>query len=185
MTYSPAQKTLLLDMAKKSISYGLQHGKPLPIDIRQYEKPLQCIRAVFVTLEKQKQLRGCIGTLQAHEPLIEAIVHYAFEAAFHDPRFSPVTIDEVEVLDIHLSILTPPVKMSFTSEEDLLRQLRPHVDGLILTEKYYSGTFLPSVWSQLPDPKAFLNHLKMKAGLPEHYWSKTIQIQRYTAELIE
>ena len=74
--------------------------------------------------------------------------------------------------------------MHFTSEEDLIRQLRPGMDGLILKDGFNRGTFLPSVWESLPQPRDFLQHLKLKAGLPPNHWSDTIKVDRYTAESI-
>jgi AmmeMemoRadiSam system protein A len=185
MVYHRTQKTILLNLAKQSITHGVKQGVPLFVDVKKYDAVLQLVRAVFVTLKKNHMLRGCIGTLEASEPLVKAVVHYAFASAFHDARFPPVTADELKALSVHISVLTPPAALTFTSEEDLLHQLRPSVDGLILIEKQHIGTFLPSVWSELPDPGSFLHHLKIKAGLPGEYWSETISIQRYTVDLIE
>ena len=100
----------------------------------------------------------------------------------HYPRFQPVSASEFGDLEIHISVLSPPEPMIFTSEADLLRQIRPGIDGLILEDGAYRGTFLPSVWEQLPDPAQFLAHLKMKAGLPPNYWSDTLKVSRYTTE---
>ena len=141
-------------------------------------------RATFVTLEKNHQLRGCIGMLEAVRPLAEDIAENAFSAAFRDPRFPPLEAYELNDLEIHLSILTPAEPVSFSSEQDLLAQLQPGIDGLILEEGHRRGTFLPSVWESLPEPGQFLRHLKQKAGLPSDYWSKNIRIYRYQAEII-
>jgi uncharacterized protein len=184
MTYTPNDKKTLLDIARQSITHGLTYHEPLAVNLTEYSDLLKKIRAVFVTLELNGHLRGCIGTLQAHEPLAKAVAKYAFEAAFRDPRFPPVTSHDAEKLSITISILNPAEPLTFTSEHDLLGKLRPHIDGLILIEHGYSSTFLPSVWEQLPDPKTFLAHLKMKAGLPQAYWSNTIQIKRYTTDVI-
>ena len=139
-------------------------------------------RATFVTLNKFGELRGCIGHLEAIQPLIADVAENAFNAAFRDPRFQPVTASEFGDLEVHISVLSPPEPMVFTSEADLLRQIRPGIDGLILEDGAYRGTFLPSVWEQLPDPAQFLAHLKMKAGLPPNYWSDTLKVSRYTTE---
>ncbi|HDL77837.1 MAG TPA: AmmeMemoRadiSam system protein A, partial [Lentisphaerae bacterium] len=101
-----------------------------------------------------------------------------------DPRFPPLTASELPELDLHISILSPLQPMSFSSETELLRQLRPGVDGILLADGVHQGTFLPSVWESLPDPELFLKHLKMKAGLPPDYWSDTIRAWRYTVESI-
>jgi len=178
------QKQLLLDLAKSSILHGLQSGKPLTVDPAAFPPELLEPRATFVTLHKEHELRGCIGALKAVRPLAEDIAENAFAAAFRDYRFPPLTADEFEQLEIHLSILTPPEPITFGSEEDLLAQLRPGVDGLIIEEGARRGTFLPSVWELLPDARQFLRHLKQKAGLPADYWSDTVRVYRYQAERI-
>lgn len=174
----------LLDLAKASIRHGLQTGQPLPVDVAALPPELQAVRATFVTLYKHGELRGCIGMLKAVRPLAEDIAENAFAAAFRDYRFSPLTEDELARLDIHLSLLTPPEAMVFVSEEDLLAQLRPGEDGLIIEEGARRGTFLPAVWESLPNPRQFLRHLKQKAGLPADYWSDTLRVSRYRAEVI-
>ena len=113
---------------------------------------------------------------------MEDVAENAFAAAFRDPRFPPLRPDEYPRLEYHISILNPPEPMTVTSEADLLQQLRPGVDGLVLIEGARRATFLPSVWEQLPDPRQFLAHLKMKAGLPADYWSDSLRFERYTVE---
>lgn len=184
MLLTKAQQQQLLQTAQDSIAYGLKHGQALSIDSKDYAPELQQIRASFVTLEIQHQLRGCIGMLEAVRPLIVDIAENAFAAAFRDPRFPPVTAAEYAQLDIHLSILTKPEPMSFYSEEDLLTQLRPNIDGLILQEGSRRGTFLPSVWESLPEPIDFLRHLKQKAGFSSGYWSDSIKVFRYECDII-
>lgn len=176
---------ILLEVAKKSIQHGLQTGKPLAINLANCSPELTVQRATFVTLEKNGQLRGCIGMLNAVRPLIEDVAENAFSAAFKDPRFPPVNASELNDLEVHISILSPAVPMTFSSEADLIQQLVPNKDGLILQDGARRGTFLPSVWAQLPDPVQFLRHLKQKAGLPPDYWSDTVKIQRYYTEIIE
>ncbi len=185
MLYTIDEKKLLLSIARESIQYGLTYQMPLPIEVKKYAEKLQQDRATFVTLNVNHQLRGCIGSLQAYQPLVQDVSHNAYAAAFQDPRFYPVNIIEAPQLEIHISVLTPPELMTFTSEEDLLLQMRPHLDGLILSDQGRRSTFLPAVWEQIPNKKDFLKHLKMKAGLPENYWSDTLQIERYEAEVIE
>ena len=143
---------------------------------------LQQIRATFVTLEIDGELRGCIGTLEAHQALVNDVAYNAHAAAFSDPRFFPLSEKEYPRLDIHISILTPAEPMRFSSENDLIAQLRPGVDGLILQDGNHRGTFLPSVWEQLPEAKQFFTHLKRKAGLPMDYWTDSLQVYRYTTE---
>ncbi len=135
--------------------------------------------ATFVTLTKNEALRGCIGSLQAHRPLDQDVRANAASAAFRDPRFRPLTEQELPQVRVEVSLLTAPVPMSFTDEADALRQLRPHIDGVIFAAAGRRSTFLPQVWEQLPDPHQFMAHLKQKAGLPADYWSPEVELQRY------
>ncbi len=176
-------KQQLLQLAGESIKKGLC-GETLAVSATDYPEPLRVLRATFVTLHIEAQLRGCIGTLEARRTLVEDVAGNAWSAAFRDPRFSALTWPEYERLDVHISILSPPEPLQFSSEEELLAQLRPRVDGLIIEEGYNRGTFLPSVWEQLPEPREFLRHLKRKAGLHPDYWSSRIRVQRYTTESI-
>lgn len=173
------EKSILLDTAKQSIAYGLEHQRALPIDLQNYSSLLKSQAATFVTLNLHQQLRGCIGTLEAYQPLIADVSEHAYSAAFRDPRFSAVTEKELAQLEIHISILTPSEAMTFSSEEDLLNQLRPGIDGLIISDSRHKATFLPSVWEQLSEPREFLNHLKRKAGLDVNYWSDEMKAFRY------
>lgn len=183
MSLNESQKTSLLQLAKASISQGLKTGKPLSVDALSYTTEFTEKRASFVTLERQGQLRGCIGMLEAVRPLVQDIVENAFAAAFRDPRFPPLTEAEFADLDIHISILSPAEPLHFSSEQDLLTQLQPGLDGLILEEGLRRATFLPSVWEQLPNPQHFLQHLKQKAGLPISYWSDTLKVFRYRTDM--
>ena len=180
---TPLHKQQLLQLAGDSIKKGLC-GETFAIQATDYAEPLRVLRATFVTLHVDEKLRGCIGTIEARRTLIEDVVSNAYGAAFRDTRFPTLTWPEFERLDIHISILSLPESVQFSSEADLLAQLRPQVDGLILEEGAYHGTFLPSVWEQLPEPREFLRHLKHKAGLPPDYWSSRIRVQRYTTESI-
>lgn len=182
--YDDAQRQTLLHLVTDSIAHGLRAGEPLQVSVNAYSPPLRELRATFVTLHLRGQLRGCIGTLQAQRPLVVDVAYNAFAAAFRDPRFPPVTLGEHVLLECHISVLSPAQPMRFTDEADLRRQIRPGIDGLILADHGRRGTFLPSVWEQLPDVATFLAHLKRKAGLPEDYWSSTLTVERYTAESI-
>ncbi len=179
---TPENRRLLLDLARRSIAHGLDQGGPLPIDPADYPEPLCARLAAFVTLNLGGKLRGCIGHLEAVEPLVRDVADNAYAAAFRDPRFAPLAHRELPDLEIHISVLTPPEPMSFTSEADLLAQIRPGIDGLILTDGQARGTFLPSVWESLPKARDFLNQLKRKAGLPTNHWSDRVQVARYTTE---
>jgi len=173
---------VLRDLAYKSIKHGLKTGKALEIYSAQYPAELQPKKATFVTLHRNNELRGCIGILKPVRPLAEDVAYNAWAAAFTDSRFMPLNAGELDDLDIHISILGTPEEMDFSSEDDLLKQIRPGTDGLILEEGYNKGTFLPSVWASLSDSREFLNHLKLKAGLTANYWSDTIKVKRYNVE---
>lgn len=178
------ERKTLLQVASASVRHGLDYRQPLPVEPEKYSKRLAEPGACFVTLEIDGGLRGCIGSLEAWRPLIQDCADNAFAAAFRDPRFPPMTEQELGLLDYHVSVLSVPAALSFQSEDDLLSQLRPGTDGLVLVEGDQRATFLPSVWESLPEPRAFLRHLRQKAGLEPEYWSDTIKAFRYTVESI-
>lgn len=173
---------LLLKIAREAISQGLENRRGKVPDPGILPDELMEKRATFVTLTIKGALRGCVGMLEACRPLAGDVAENAHAAAFEDPRFPPLTKKEFEKLEIHISILSPPEEIVFSSEADILRQIRPGVDGLILQEGFRRGTFLPSVWAELPEKKLFWAHLKLKAGLPADYWSDTLRVFRYTTD---
>lgn len=179
---SPALRRQLIELAWNSIRHGMEHGRPLPVSPKELPAELQVERACFVTLEHGNMLRGCIGHLEAIQPLAVDVAENAFAAAFRDPRFPPLARHELEGLSLHLSILTPARPLPFDSEADLIARMRPGIDGLILSDGHHRGTFLPSVWEQLPEPRDFLRHLKQKAGLSPGHWSPTLRVERYETE---
>jgi AmmeMemoRadiSam system protein A len=172
----------LLEIARDAIGRGLRKSAGWVTSPGELPSELNEKRATFVTLTIGGQLRGCIGMLEACRPLAEDVAANASAAAFEDPRFPPLTKNEFEKLEIHISVLSPPKEMSFSSEEDVLNQIRPGVDGLILQEGFHRGTFLPSVWEELPEKEMFWAHLKLKAGFSVSYWSDTLRVFRYTTE---
>jgi len=140
----------------------------------------------FVTLKIDGQLRGCIGNLTATEPLSESVRKNAINAAFHDPRFSPLTEKELNQVDIEVSILTEPQPLAYSDSTDLINKLRVNVDGLIIRKGHASATFLPQVWEQLPNPEDFLSHLCMKAGLASGAWRNTkLEVLTYQVQYFE
>lgn len=165
--YTHQQETQLLEITSQSILNGLKHSKPLKPDIQNFDPSLQEIRACFVTLKIKGELRGCIGTTEAISPLVISVADNAFRAAFHDPRFGPLTEKEFQQVDMSISVLSPPESMEFSSEQDLCSQLRPGVDGLIIEKGTSRATFLPEVWESLDSPTDFLTHLKNKAGISQ------------------
>ncbi len=174
---------LLLGLARESIAYGLAQRRELNVDLQDYPPALGEHRATFVTLKLNRELQGCIGTLEAYRPLVRDVVGNANAAAFSDPRFNPVTRGQFPHLAVSISILSPPEELIFRNESELLEQLRCGIDGLILREGPLRGTFLPSVWESLPDKQQFLAHLKLKAGLSVDHWSDKIQVSRYTTQI--
>ncbi len=180
--YSQAEQRQLLQLARESIAHTLRHGTPLPMHPADYPPHFQICRACFVTLKAGNQLRGCIGGLEADRPLVAEVAARACDAAFRDRRFEPVDENEVDQLSIHISILNPMETLTCASRHDLLRQLRPGIDGLLIEDGEYRATFLPAVWDSLPTPEAFLQQLMLKAGLPRDHWSDTLRAHRYTCD---
>lgn len=136
--------------------------------------------ASFVTLKSENRLRGCIGSLKAHRTLVEDVKANARAAAFHDPRFAPLSFDELSATRIEVSVLSAFAPLNFRNQEHALAQLRPGEDGVVLEFGHHRGTFLPQVWENLPSPASFLGELKRKAGLPRDFWDDGIQLFRYT-----
>ena len=171
-----ARGRTLVRLARAAIARQLGRDQRVSADAPWLQEP----GAVFVTLHRRGTLRGCIGSLEARRPLREDVEKNARSAAFLDPRFTPLSLRELDEVDVEVSVLSPAEPLRFTDEPDLLRQLRPGVDGLILEQGPHRGTFLPQVWEQLPDPADFIAHLKRKAGLPADSWPADLRISRYT-----
>ena len=172
----------LLDLARSVIAAELnpsvQIKNPVEITAVMREK-----RGCFVTLHKKGQLRGCIGTIEPHRSLLANIEENALNAAFKDPRFPPLKPDELSVVQIEISVLTVPQPLKFRNPSELLQTLEADLHGVILSKDWYSATFLPQVWQQLPDKKQFLEHLCLKAGLQSDCWmDPQISVKVYTVE---
>lgn len=181
---SALRDRLVLEVARRAVEQGARMGQPLIVDVAAFPPALREWGAAFVTLQKQGQLRGCIGDTEAFRSLVVSVADVAFRAARSDPRFPPVGEDELAEIDLHVSILTPLERVAVGSEGELLATLRPGVDGLLLRDGRARATFLPAVWETLPEPLDFLIHLKRKAGWPADYWSDTLEVFRYQAEKI-
>lgn len=170
------QGDILLGIARASIHAALGEpatAPPAPDWLNEYG-------ACFVTLTQHGRLRGCIGTLEAHRPLMEDVRANAMAAALHDPRFMPLSTAELPHTRIEISLLSQMEPLAFKDESDLRTQLRPHTDGVVLRYGAQRGTFLPQVWQHLPDTRDFLRELKQKAGLPADFWAHGIEVYRYT-----
>ncbi len=141
--------------------------------------------ACFVTLKKNDNLRGCIGSIIAHQPLINDIVKHSLDSAYNDPRFNPVEEKEIKDLTIDISLLSEPKQMFFLNEEDLLNKIVPFKDGIIIKDGNYQAVYLPSVWEEIPDKNLFLKSLKVKAGMKPEHFSKTFEAYKFETEYIE
>lgn len=172
----------VIDVCKKSILARL--NKEIT-KFENYPAVFDESGACFVTLEKNGDLRGCIGSIIAHRTLIEDLATNAQNSAFSDPRFAPLLKDEFEQLSIDVSLLSAPEKMDFEDEDDLLSQIKPFVDGIIIKDGGYQAVYLPSVWEQLPEKAMFLNSLKIKAGMTPKHFSETFEAYRFTTEYIK
>ncbi len=171
----------LIRIAAQTVAYSIKNAHPPSLDITSFPKELQEKRATFVTLNKNGNLRGCIGTVQAYQALIADVVENAFKAAMKDPRFSPIELEEASELKISISLLSPVEKMFFSDAADFINQLRPKVDGLVISDQGKRSLFLPQVWDKIPEKLEFVRQLKQKAGLPSNYWGDTLQAWRFTA----
>ena len=168
-------------ICKDSILSGLQLGQAA---IDNYDCVFEEYGASFVTLELDGILRGCIGSIIAHKPLIKDLIHNAHAAAFSDPRFPALTLNEYNRITLGVSLLSKPQRIEFETEEELLNELSPTTDGLIIRDGNYQAVFLPDVWEQLPQKEEFLNQLKIKAGLPKGHFSDSFEAFKFTTTKI-
>jgi hypothetical protein len=180
--FSKQAKRYCLSLARKSITAAVRgETPPVPDDApEETGAPYGC----FVTLTKNGMLRGCIGTIEGVKPFCEAVVDNAKSAALRDPRFPPVSSDEVDKLHIEVSVLTPPSPIEYNSPDDLLRKIEKGKDGIILEKGMHRSTFLPQVWEQIPDKISFLQHLSRKGGMSSDGW-KTAEVKRYRVSHFE
>jgi len=182
MSLSPQDRAVLLQLAYDSIAHAVRTGAAPKVALHEFAIHLQAPAATFVTLKRTGKLRGCIGTLHAIQPMVLDVANNAYSAAFKDPRFSALAAQEMDDLALSISVLSKPAAMTFESESELLQQLVPSVDGLIISDGERRATFLPSVWDQLPQPKDFLAQLKVKMGLARDSWPTSMTAQRYGVE---
>lgn len=177
------ERTLLLKLARQALEETL-NGRPLPaLDAKALPPRLLEVGASFVTLTRHGQLRGCIGILEAHQPLVDDVREHALAAALDDFRFPPVTAEELDDIEIEISRLSPAQPLAYEDADDLLRKLRPGIDGVILKDGRQRATFLPQVWEKLPRPELFLSQLCLKMGASPDLWrKKKIQVSIYQVE---
>ncbi len=181
---------ILLDLARVTISRELDapvdKARAEGLDERLEKAVFDEKRGVFVTLHKNGNLRGCIGSLEPSEPIREGVRENALNSAFHDPRFPPLKKGELKAVDIEISILTKPAELVYSDAADLVSKIRPGTDGLIIKKGWKRATFLPQVWEQLPEPETFLSHLCRKASLDPDQWKKgDLEVMTYQVQYFE
>jgi AmmeMemoRadiSam system protein A len=175
----------MLSLARQAVEASVMSTAMPMLNLNAVPEYLCEPRACFVTLYKNGELRGCTGVLVARSPLLQEIIHTSTQTALADPRFTPVQPDEVSALNVEISILTPPVRISISSPSDILKRIRPGIDGVTLIKGPYRATFLPQVWERVPEPTAFLDLLCQKMGLPRRAWLFTLMdVETYQAEEI-
>ena len=176
MSYSAESGSILLPIARAAIARELGRTHSAAEDAPWLREHGAC----FVTLSQGERLRGCIGTLKAHRALLHDVKANALAAAFRDPRFRPLTPEELDTTLVQVSVLSALQPLACVSERDALAQLKPGIDGVVFEYGYHHSTYLPQVWEDLPDPMEFLATLKQKAGLPPDFWDPDVKLARYT-----
>ncbi|KTD43353.1 AmmeMemoRadiSam system protein B [Legionella quateirensis] len=175
----------LLYLAKETLRLQATENKLLIFNPTEYNELLHIRIPTFVTIKKKGMLRGCMGSLYSQDLLADNVIQNSIRAGFLDPRFPKLTSEELNDISLSISILNPMETLYFNTEQELKSQLRQGVDGLLLTYKQYQATFLPSVWESIDSKDKFLEHLKLKMGLPANFWSAEMKAQRYTTEIIK
>ena len=180
---SPEERKLLLDLAYAAVK-ATAEGSPTPqLSLDQLPPSLHQPGATFVTLTCEGVLRGCIGTTNSVQSLVEDTLQRACLAASSDPRFPAIAPEEVPHLEIEVSVLSPPQPLEYATPEQLLERLRPGIDGVILQRGLHRATFLPQVWERVGNPTTFLELLCQKASLHRDAWrSEAVQIEIYQVE---
>ena len=180
---SGTERSFLLSLARQSIT-SCVNNQPLPaIEQDQLSPILRQQGASFVTLTIHGYLRGCVGALEPYQSLAEDVREHAIAAAFQDYRFPPVEAAEIKDIKIEISYLTKPERLNYSSPDELLKLLRPNVDGVVLRDGMRRATFLPQVWEKIADPEDFLEQLCMKMGAAPDLWRrKMLEVFTYQVE---
>ncbi len=178
------ERKILLEIARRALVEGVTHRKLIELDLQTLPQHLQELGTSFVTLTIHGELRGCIGALEAYQPLAQDVAEHAVAAALEDFRFPPVDCDELPEIEIEISRLTPSVKLDYEIPADLCARLRPCVDGVILRHAGRRATFLPQVWEKIPDPELFLSYLCQKMGVHPDLWRNT-KLEVFTYQVDE
>jgi AmmeMemoRadiSam system protein A len=182
-TIDQEDRQILLELARRSVEAASRKRTMPQIHLADYSPRLQRDGASFVTLTIQGNLRGCIGTLEAYQPLVMDVIDHAAAAAVEDYRFTQVSPSEIQMIAIEISVLSQPQKMEYSSTENMLDQLIPGESGVILKDGRLRATFLPQVWEQLPVKEEFLSHLCSKMGAASNSWkTKNLEVFTYQVE---
>jgi AmmeMemoRadiSam system protein A len=181
---TPEEQHTLLRMARQAMECGVRREKLPLVDETELSSHLREYGASFVTLTIHGELRGCIGALEARQPLAQDVCEHAIAAALEDPRFPPVREDELSMIQIEVSRLTRPVPLEYKDAADLLSRLRPFVDGVILRDGFRRATFLPQVWEKIPNTADFLDYLCLKIGVDANRW-RTQHLDVFTYQVEE
>jgi AmmeMemoRadiSam system protein A len=177
------EKQTLLQLARQSIELAVKGLPKINLNLADFSDPLREEGASFVTLTEAGELRGCVGALESYQPLVQDVCEHAVAAALEDYRFRPVQLVEIPYLQIEVSRLTRPESLPYTSSEELLRLIRPGIDGVIIRDGNRRATFLPQVWEKVPDKAQFFNHLCLKMGGPANLWQcNPLQVFTYQVE---
>ena len=180
---SVEEEKFLLQLARAALEVGIR-GDPLPqLELTSLSPKLIQPGATFITLTKNQELRGCIGSLEATRPLAEDVQVHAVAAALEDFRFPPVQEDEIPQISIEISSLTTPAKIAFEDPDELFSQIRPGIDGVVIKKGIRRATFLPQVWEKVPEVEIFLEMLCRKMGASAECWrTKSVEIFTYQVE---
>jgi len=181
--YSISEQRWLLALARQSIGHYLKWKKLITEKEDTFPASFLEKRGVFVTLTIEKALRGCVGNIKPVYPLYKGVMDNALKAAFDDPRFLPLSIEEFNLTELEISVLSKPIPLQYNGADDLLNKLKPEIDGVIIRKGFYASTFLPQVWEQIRKPNDFLSHLCAKAGLNPFEWKMgDLNVETYQAE---
>ncbi len=182
-SFNASERKQLLILARRALKEAVSRSSPGAVKTNGWPAKFLESRGCFVTLTKAGELRGCIGHIFPQEPLAQAIQDNAQNAAIRDPRFPPIRQDELDQLEVEISVLSQPEPLAFNSPEDLLAKLQPGQDGVVLNVNGHTATFLPQVWEQLPEKVSFLNRLSQKAGgTPDDWRREGTQVLTYRVE---
>jgi len=178
-------KEKVVGLAWKAIKHYIEFGEKIVPDTQEYQEEIfNKETGVFVTLKEYNKLRGCIGNIEGNDKVYLSIVDNAIAAAFFDPRFPPITLEELSGIELEVSVLTKPRRFNYEAIDELLTHLDTEKPGVVIEHDGFTATYLPSVWQELPKVNDFLTSLCLKAGLPQDIWqNEKITVKTYKATI--